>query len=220
MVVNRVRISVYREITADVYDITIANMNGGRYRVFLFDGDAPTLVDAGLADTTDTLVEQLADLDIMPERLVVTHGDGDHVGGAPEIADAYGLETWFPEGLTVDGYTPDHQYGDGDTVGRFTAVHTPGHAPKHYSLVDEAAGVAVLGDAVFGADARGLPAGYFVLPTGFFSEDLNAADESLTALLDYEFDVGLVYHGSSVTKDAREKLRKFVEFNGKPAASR
>lgn len=206
---------MYREITTDVYDLTIAEFNGGRYRVFLFDGDTPTLVDAGLKDTTDTVVDRLDDLGVTPERLVITHGDGDHVGGAPALAAEYGLETWVPGDLNVDGLTPDHRYGDGDTVGPFTAVYTPGHTPEHHSLVDETAGVAVLGDAVFGADARGLPTGYFVLPTGFFSADLNTADDSLSRLLTYEFDVGLVYHGSSVMSDASEKLALFVDFDGK-----
>lgn len=34
------------EIATDVYDLTIAELNGGRYRVFLFDGETPILVDA------------------------------------------------------------------------------------------------------------------------------------------------------------------------------
>lgn len=88
------------EIATDVYDLTLAELNGGRYRVFLFDGTTPTLVDAGLGDTTDAVVERLDELDVQPERLVVTHGDSDH------------------------------RFGDGDDVGRFTAVHTPGHTPS------------------------------------------------------------------------------------------
>ncbi|MFC4549907.1 MULTISPECIES: MBL fold metallo-hydrolase [Halorussus] len=205
------------EIAPGVYDLSIANHNGGRYRTFLFDGDVPTLVDAAFDDTTDVVAERLDELGVAPERLVVTHGDPDHVGGLAGLADRYDLETWVPEGTEVGGeYAPDRRYGDGDEVGRFVAVHTPGHTSDHHVLVDEAAGVAVLGDAVFGADARGLPEGYFVLPPGFFSEDVNEADANLKRLLDYEFDVGLVYHGSSVASDASEKLERFVEFAGKP----
>lgn len=33
------------EIAPSVYDLTIAEMNGGRYRVFLFDSETSTLVD-------------------------------------------------------------------------------------------------------------------------------------------------------------------------------
>lgn len=205
------------EVAPDVHDLTLAELNGGRYRAFLFDGDTPTLVDAGLPETAETLVAELDSVGVTPERLVVTHGDPDHIGGMAELASRYDIETWVPAQTVVDDAEPDHRYGDGDSVGDFTAVHVPGHRADHHALVDESRGVAVLGDAVFGADSRGLPAGYFVLPPGYFSEDLNEADANLERLVDYDFAVGLVYHGSSVTTDASEKLRRFVDFAGKPS---
>lgn len=204
------------EVAADVYDLTVTELNGGRYRVFLFDGETPTLVDAAFGDTVDTVADRLEELDVEPERLVITHGDPDHVGGLAGLADRYDLETWVPEGLELDDHEPTRRYGDGDSIGQFTAVHTPGHTAEHHALVDEDDGVAVMGDAVFGSDSRGLPAGYFVLPPAFFSADLAQADESLARLLEYEFEVGLVYHGASVTEGASEKLERFVDFVGKP----
>lgn len=204
------------EIASGVYDLTLAEFDDARYRAFLFDGEVPTLVDAGLEETTDALADELAALGVEPDRLVVTHGDPDHVGGLHDVVDRYGVETWLPEGLAVDRHDPDQRFGDGDQVGQFTAVHTPGHTAHNHALVDEDSGVAVLGDAVFGADARGLPEGYFVLPTGYFSADLGQADESLANLLNYDFDVALVYHGESVTSDARGRLEQFVHFAGKP----
>lgn len=204
------------EIAPDVYDLTLAESSGGRYRTFLFDGDTPTLVDTGLEDTTDVLADRLTELGVTPERLVVTHGDPDHIGAIQALAERYDLTTWVPDGVDAAGHSPDNRFGDGDAVGQFTAVATPGHTPHHHSLVDEDSGVAVLGDAVFGADARGLPEGYFVLPPAFYSADLGRADESLGNLLDYNFDVGLVYHGESVNSDASEKLERFVNFAGKP----
>jgi hydroxyacylglutathione hydrolase len=204
------------EIAPEVYDLTLAERDGARYRTFLFDAEVPTLVDAGLPDTTEALADRLDDLGVRPERLVITHGHQDHVGGLRDLVERAGVETWLPAGLTVDGHDPDHVYGDGDSIGQFTAVHTPGHTPHHHALVDENSGVAVMGDAVFGADTRGLPEGYFVLPTGYFSEDLGEADDSLGYLLDYEFDVALVYHGENVTSDAGDTLERFVHFTGKP----
>lgn len=186
--------------------------------MFLVAGGTPTLFDAGFADTAETVFDGVADVGVEPERLVVTHGDGDHVGGFDAMVDRYGVETWVPDRTELDGeHAPDRRYGDGDRIGRFTAVHVPGHEPDNHALIDEDAGIAVMGDAVSGADQRGLPAGYFHLPPAVYSENLNEAEANLDRLLAYEFDVGLVFHGSSVTEHAREKLDRYVNFPGKPS---
>jgi glyoxylase-like metal-dependent hydrolase (beta-lactamase superfamily II) len=202
------------EIAPDVYDITVKESPDARWRVFLFDGETPTLVDAGFEDTVDAVAAAADDLGVTPERIIVTHGDPDHIGGLAGLVDRFDLEIWVPEGVEVD-VDVDHRFGDGDRVGPFTAVHVPGHTDAHHALVDEANGIAVIGDALFGSDARGLPAGHFVLPTAHYSADLATADESLDRLLAFDFDVGLVYHGSSVIENASEKIAAFVEFAGK-----
>jgi glyoxylase-like metal-dependent hydrolase (beta-lactamase superfamily II) len=205
------------EIVDDVYDITCRQDGEKRYRVFLAVGGTPTLFDTGLADTAEAVFDGVAAVGVEPERLVVTHGDGDHVGALDAMVERYGVETWVPEATELDAdHDPDHRYGDGDEIGRFVAAHVPGHSPDNTALVDEDAGVAVLGDAVSGADQRGLPAGHFVLPPAVYSEDLNEAEESLERLLEFEFDAGLVFHGSSVTADASATLERFVNFPGKP----
>jgi glyoxylase-like metal-dependent hydrolase (beta-lactamase superfamily II) len=206
------------EIVAGVYDITCRLEDSGkRYRVFLFTDRTPTLVDTGLQGTTDAVIERIAEIGIEPERLIVTHGDADHIGGFDALVNEYGLETWVPEQTNVTTESvPDHRYTDGDEIGGFSAVHIPGHRQDNHVLIDETAGIAVMGDAVSGADQRGLPVGYFHLPPAVYSEDLNEAERNLEDLLDYEFEVGLVYHGSSVTDAASEKLHRYVEFPGKP----
>ena len=90
----------------------------------------------------------------------------------------------------------------------------PGHEPDNHALIDEAHGVAVMGDALSGADQRGLPSDYFHLPPGVYSKDLNEAETSLERLLEYEFDVGLVFHGSSVLEEAHTKLARYVFAHG------
>jgi glyoxylase-like metal-dependent hydrolase (beta-lactamase superfamily II) len=205
------------ELTDGVYDITcLDEPDGKRYRAFLFTEGTPTLFDVGLASTTEALVEGISTVGVEPERVVITHGDGDHIGGFDDVVETYDPETWVPEQLDVETeHEPDNRYGDGDRIGRFTAVHVPGHEMENHALIDENAGVAVLGDALSGADQRGLPTGYFHLPPAVYSQDLNLAEESLERLLEYEFDVGLVYHGSSVTEDARAKIDRYVNFPGK-----
>lgn len=206
-----------KEVAEEVYDITCAQEGEKRYRVFFLVDGTPTLVDAGLPDTVDAIVDGIDEIGVDPEHLILTHGDPDHVGGFDALVDRYDLETWIPEQTDLEtDHSPNHLYGDGDRIGRFTAVHVPGHKPDNHALVDEAAGIAVMGDAVSGADQRGLPAGHFVLPPGVYSIDLNEAEEQLEHLLDFDFDIGLVFHGSSVTERASEKLERFVNFPGKP----
>jgi hydroxyacylglutathione hydrolase len=202
------------EIVDGVYDITCDDTDGKRYRVFLFDTDVPTLVDAGLESTVESVFEGIDHIGVEPERLVTTHGDGDHIGGLEAISDRYELETWVPE-QTETEVDPDHRYGDKDLIGQFEAVHLPGHTPDNHALIDEDLGIAVMGDAVSGADQRGLPAGYFHLPPEIYTQDLNMAEQSLEKLLEYDFDIGLVFHGSSVTENARRKLERYVNFPGK-----
>ncbi|WP_435185776.1 MBL fold metallo-hydrolase [Halobellus sp. EA9] len=206
------------EVAPDVYDLTLET-SPARYRAFLFDRGTPTLVDCGLERTADTLLDRLETLGTVPERLVVTHADHDHIGGYDALVERYDLETYVPAESALDvSVPPTGRYGHEDAVGPFTAVHVPGHTDDNYALVDETRGLAVMGDAVIGADWRGLPAGYFVLVEGIYSDDLRAAERNLERLVEYEFDVGLVYHGSSVTEDADEKLRAFVDFPNKPSS--
>lgn len=208
------------EIAPNVYDITCRDdPDGKRYRVFLSTIDTPTLFDTGFDDTVDALADGIDAIGTDPERVVITHADPDHAGGLDAVVDRYGLETFVPQLSDLDllgiDTVPDHRYGDGDQIGRFTAVHTPGHEPDNHVLVNETAGIAVMGDAVSGADQRGFEPGRFHLPPAIYSKDLNQAEDSLEPLLNYEFDVGLVFHGSSVTENASVILERYVNFPGK-----
>lgn len=205
------------EIVENVHDITCLNEPAGkRYRAFLFTDETPTLVDTGLERSTETLIQAIDDIGTKPQRVIITHGDGDHIGGFDTINRQFDVETWVPKQTEASFATdPTYRYDDGAEIGRFVAVHTPGHEPDNHALIDEESGIAVLGDALSGADQRGLQEGYFHLPPAVYSQDLNQAEESLTRLLEYEFTVGLVFHGSSVTTDARSKLERYVNFPGK-----
>lgn len=207
------------EIVPGVHDITVrADDNGRRYRAYLVDDDVPTLYDAGFADTTRALFDGVEATGLEPERLVLTHGDPDHVGGFDAVVDRYGVETYVPRqtGLETD-HDADNRYGDGDRIGGFEAVHVPGHLADHHALVNESTGVLIAGDAVSGADLRGFPEGYLLPHAAVYAEDLKRAELSLDRLLDYEFDAALVYHGTAVTEGADEVLDRYVNFPGRPA---
>jgi glyoxylase-like metal-dependent hydrolase (beta-lactamase superfamily II) len=202
------------EIAPNVYDVTVRRQWGRRYRCYLVDRDVPTLVDTchDEPEPRNNLFEGIAEVGVEPERLVVTHGDADHVGGFDAVVDRYDPETWIPEETEIStDHSPDHRYHHGEDVAGFEAVHVPGHTADSYALVDEGEGIAILGDTVVGADIRGLPAGHFVVHGEEFTDDVRSAERNLDRLTEYEFDVGLVFHGSSVFDGASEKIEAYVD---------
>jgi glyoxylase-like metal-dependent hydrolase (beta-lactamase superfamily II) len=210
---------VPHEIVPDIYDITVrTDPTDRRYRVFLVDGEIPTLFDAGFGDTTDALFDGIEATGLRPQRLVVTHADPDHVGGFDAVVERYGTETFVPRQSDLEtDRGVDHRYGDGDRISGFQAIHVPGHAADHHALVDEQRGVLIAGDALVGADLRGFPEGYLLPHAAVYAADLKAAELNLDRLLNYEFDAALVYHGSSVTEGARGVLDRYVNFPGRPS---
>lgn len=121
------------------------------------------VVDPGAVDDaeTDRLDRHLAELEeegFAVVALLLTHHHGDHVGGARRLVAKNGWPVWahretaarldvkvdrlLTEGevLTLDGPRPM----------RWQVWHTPGHAPGHLALIDEASRAAVVGDLVAG----------------------------------------------------------------------
>lgn len=76
-------------------------------------------------------------------RILLTHAHGDHVGGAPALAEASGAPV-----LALRRPSPQEAIIDGQVVGEgaraLTAVHTPGHAADHLCFR--------LGDILFSGD--------------------------------------------------------------------
>jgi ribonuclease/clavin/mitogillin len=89
--------------------------------------------------------------------IALTHHHPDHVGGAEFFARELGLPVWahaetaarLPE-LAVDRRLDDGEaiVLDGEVPQRWRVLHTPGHAPGHVCLHDEAEGTVVVGDMV------------------------------------------------------------------------
>jgi glyoxylase-like metal-dependent hydrolase (beta-lactamase superfamily II) len=205
------------DLGGDVYDLTLTD-DEARYRAFVFDWDTPTLVDTGPAEAAETLLARLETVGVSPERLVITHDHHDHIGGFDAVVAAHDPETWVPDQSTIDAdHDPDHRYGHEDAVGSFTAVHVPGHCDDNHALVAPDRDLVVMGDVFIGADWRGLPAGYFLLVEPVYNDDSGAAERNAERLQAYEFEAGLVFHGSSVFADARRKVDEYLAFPNKDA---
>ncbi len=119
----------------------------------------------------DTLMEAVEKFAFTVDKVLLTHGHFDHVGGAMDLAERTGAPIIGPhaddEFITSNVVARGHEFGvtggrdvtgntwlnEGDTVefGNETlaVIHTPGHTPGHIVFYNEKAGLAQVGDVLF-----------------------------------------------------------------------
>jgi glyoxylase-like metal-dependent hydrolase (beta-lactamase superfamily II) len=102
------------------------------------------LIDPGpaLPEHLDAISEELDERGGLG-AVLLTHDHPDHAEAVPEI-----VKRFSPVPLAAARGTVSVLLDDGDEVGPFTVVATPGHAPDHLAFV--VGGVAFTGDAVLG----------------------------------------------------------------------
>lgn len=194
------------------------------------DGGALTLVDTGMPWHRASVAAAISSVGGSigaVERVLITHFDIDHVGGlnrldgldatvyaSPQTAKFLTRESRPP----LDGHRgvmqrlfdvgrrapslPIESIDDGETVGSFTAYHTPGHTPGHTVFVSEERSVALLGDLVRESGGRLEPSGWLL------SHDVSQVRESLTSLVERapEFDIACPGHGTPFTSEGSRRL--------------
>lgn len=190
------------------------------------DGDL-TLVDAGLPVPRRGLLEEIRRAGYEPaalDRVLVTHYDVDHVGGlgrldgrvpvhmgaadvrlvrrtwSPPLAHHKGAFHRFTRRLFSLSSVDLRAVEDGDRVGAFRAIHTPGHNPGHTVYLHDDLETAFLGDLVWESD------GGFVPPPWLDSYDTDRIAASVERVATESFEHGMVGHGEPVTPGADERL--------------
>jgi glyoxylase-like metal-dependent hydrolase (beta-lactamase superfamily II) len=130
-------------------------------------GDTRILLDTGSGHTEylPVLDAALERVGCRIERIVLTHGHPDHIGGASSVIERHGaLEVakypWPP----FDDPWPIEvaPVADGDVIrtegATLRALHTPGHAADHICWVLEEEGSVFSGDNVLGVGTTVIPA--------------------------------------------------------------
>src|SRR6266581_2575952 len=113
--------------------------------------DVPTLVDAGGAADTSSVLAVIAREGLSMSqlgRIILTHGDGDHIGGAAELQRLSGAELVAHEDERphIEGWVTGGEVIDGLEV-----AHSPGHTPGSICVY---AGDAILAGDAFRTGAR------------------------------------------------------------------
>ena len=188
--------------------------------VHLVTADVPTLIDAGTRAGAPALEQQLRKAGIAPKRILLTHGDPDHSGGADHLRAAFGAEVLAPSGerplLERTGWAElparrralmrlffrgapaprvDGWFEPGAAPGGITAVATPGHTPGHVAF--EWDGWLLAGDAFRSG-------GTFREPPGIFTIDRAVARRTIEALAQRAPAAASSSHGSP-SRDAARK---------------
>ena len=180
------------------------------------------IVDPG--GDIEILLNIAKDNELVPEKILLTHGHIDHAGGATEIAKILRVEIHGPHeddkflldsleeqgkmfGLNSKDCSPDVWLDEGDivTIGKekLETYFCPGHTPGHLIFYNLESKLAIVGDVLFCGSI-----GRTDLPGGNFDDLIQSVKDKLWPLgRDIEFIPG---HGPMSTFEAERQSNPFV----------
>lgn len=176
--------------------------------------ESTVLFGAGDESTAGELVDVAREHGV--DAVVVEHGDGDHYGGVPALREALDVTVAVPAGdakfLEDAGIEPDVRLDAGERFRGIETIAAPGHTPDNMAYLY--GDVLVAGDTVAGVDSMFAAEGDWSGPLAPMTPDYNADDErardSIGTLLEYDFEMVLLTHGSNVTGDGRGAVETLV----------
>jgi hydroxyacylglutathione hydrolase len=172
------------------------------------------LIDAGLALDRRRILDQIAGHEITAHAL--THAHFDHYGSSHAVCQKLGIPLWcglddveaVEAGKMVGGpgdwmlpaaakHPVARALKEGDVVGGFTVLDTPGHSPGHVSYWRAADKVLLCGDVMWGYNPFTF-SGPIREPYGFVSPDAGRNRESARKLADLRPELVCFGHGKPV----------------------
>jgi hydroxyacylglutathione hydrolase len=189
------------------------------------------LIDAGTRRSAKGILRQLSGHRVSAHAL--THAHPDHQGASHAVCTQLGIPYWVPEGdvdaaedpsligarqpdhpiaqfyvrlFTGPGHPVDRQLREGDEVGGFQVLDTPGHSRGHVSYWRESDRVLILGDVLNNMDILTAIPGLRE-PKTIVTPDPHRNRESIGRLGELEPWLVLFGHGAPL-----RDTRKFVDF--------
>lgn len=143
-------------------------------------------------------------------QIIAHHRDAEYIAGkrlrrAPRQFSGrviFGLMNLFGA-RNVPGIEVDRRVSDGDTIGGFTVVHTPGHTPGHICLLRNG--------YLFCGDLLTAKASAFSETAHLFTADVPTSRESIRKAAQLEFEAILSSHHPPVVFGAMNKVRALAE---------
>ena len=180
------------------------------------------IVDPG--GDIDLLLNIAKEKELLPEKILLTHGHIDHAGGATEISEILNVEIHGPHiddkflldglqkqgemfGLQSKNCNPDKWLKEGDVVlvgnEKLEVYFCPGHTPGHIIFFNKKANLALVGDVLFNGSI-----GRTDLPGGNYNQLIESVKNKLWPLgHDIEFIPG---HGPNSTFAQERAVNAFV----------
>ena len=190
--------------------------------IFCSETNKCAFVDPG--GDADFLLQIAKENNLIPEKILLTHGHADHAGAAMEIAQMLNIKIEGPHkedkflldslqsqgemfGMQARNCVPDKWLEDGDTVtvgnSALEVIFTPGHTPGHIIFFSNESNLALVGDVIF----RG-SIGRTDLPRGNHKDLIDSISKKLWPLgNDVEFICG---HGPNSTFGNERASNPFV----------
>lgn len=149
----------------------------------------------------DKLIANASKNKVDIEKIILTHGHLDHVGGTvaiaahfnvpiigPHIGDKFWLDALMQQSQMfgfppAEPFTPNQWLNDHDTIslGNLTleVLHCPGHTPGHIALVERTSNKVIVGDIIFAGSI-----GRTDFPQGDHKQLINSIKQKILVLPD------------------------------------